>query len=411
VLIKRPPPLNPPRSLVDNRDMRSETQHKHPHPGPLPKGEDGRLDSRLRGNDDVRLRGDDDVPLRGNDDERGRGNDGERQRGRTSRFRGVSWHAQSRTWRAQLQVHGKRKHAGSFDNEIEAAKAYDEAARRWHGHAARLNFPTEADRAQSRAPAGTIGRHEAMRRFGVTLKTWERWEREGTISCGRIVYLPSGGCLKVYPQNEIERLVQEFGCLRSPYPDPDRPGCYRVPLTGQDIHRREAIIDAASLPLVAGKRWCWCEGNTEGKGMVMHSRLGDNAPLRRIIMGVADRDAEDVQVAHANGDPLDLRRENLVLRSITERLASARKRKTHGGRPCSSRYKGVSWCGQTNKWKAYITKHGKTQNLGSFYDEMAAAEAYDEAANKLFGEHAWLNFPREGEQGRREDEQLQRAAA
>jgi hypothetical protein len=31
--------------------------------------------------------------------------------------------------------------------------------------------------------------------------------------------------------------------------------------------------------------------------------------------------------------------------------------------------------------------------IGRFDDELAAAEAYDEAARDVFGEHAYLNFP------------------
>jgi hypothetical protein len=157
--------------------------------------------------------------------------------------------------------------------------------------------------------------------------------------------------------------------------------------------RREAIIDAESLPIVEGRRWCWCEGATEGKGMVIQARLGEAVPLRRIIMGVVERPAEEVLVAHINGDPLDCRRENLVLRTITQRLASARKRKTHNGTPCSSQYKGVSWNPTRNKWKAQIKAEGKVRHLGFFQDEAVAAETYDEAARKYFGEHAWLNFP------------------
>lgn len=320
---------------------------------------------------------------------------GERKQGAkaTSRYRGVSWHTQSGTWRVQLTVSGKHHYVGSFQDETEAARAYDEAARKFHGDSARLNFPTADDEKRSAAPPGTIGRHEAMRRFGVGLKTWQRWEREGVITCGRIVYPPSGGRLKVYPEKEIERMIRTFGRLRPPYPDPNRPGCYRVPLTGYDIKRREVIIDAASLPIVEGREWCWNEGSTEGKGMVVLARFRAATPLRRFIMGITNEPSGEVQVGHVNGDPLDCRRENLVLRDITERLASARKRKTHHGKPCTSRFKGVCWCSHNERWLVQIRAHGKAHRLGFFDDEVSAARAYDDAARELLGEHAWLNFP------------------
>jgi len=40
-----------------------------------------------------------------------------------------------------------------------------------------------------------------------------------------------------------------------------------------------------------------------------------------------------------------------------------------------------------------IVVDGKHHNLGRFHDEIAAAEAYDDAARKFFGEYARLNFP------------------
>ena len=42
---------------------------------------------------------------------------------------------------------------------------------------------------------------------------------------------------------------------------------------------------------------------------------------------------------------------------------------------------------------ATIKKDRVQRRLGSFRDEIAAAQAYDEAARELFGEHARLNFP------------------
>jgi len=63
--------------------------------------------------------------------------------GCSSIYRGVGWHKGVGKWVAKITVHGKRIHIGVFDDEIEAAKAYDEAAKQYHGEFARLNFPEE----------------------------------------------------------------------------------------------------------------------------------------------------------------------------------------------------------------------------------------------------------------------------
>lgn len=60
---------------------------------------------------------------------------------KTSRFKGVASHARRRKWRAFL---GKR-HLGSFESEVEAARAADCAAKEAYGEFARLNFPEEIE--------------------------------------------------------------------------------------------------------------------------------------------------------------------------------------------------------------------------------------------------------------------------
>jgi hypothetical protein len=61
-------------------------------------------------------------------------------RNSTSKYKGVGWYGQYGCWRARIQVDGKKRHLGYFDNEIEAARVYDEAAIGLHGEFARLNF-------------------------------------------------------------------------------------------------------------------------------------------------------------------------------------------------------------------------------------------------------------------------------
>ena len=62
----------------------------------------------------------------------------------------------------------------------------------------------------------------------------------------------------------------------------------------------------------------------------------------------------------------------------------------------TSKYKGVSWCTITRKWKAQIVAPGRKSYIGIFRNEVDAARAYDAEATRWFGEHAHLNFKKEG---------------
>ncbi len=62
----------------------------------------------------------------------------------TSQFKGV--HGRMGKWTAQIKVQGRRRHLGSFGDEVDAAKAYDAAARESFGAFAALNFPGLGER-------------------------------------------------------------------------------------------------------------------------------------------------------------------------------------------------------------------------------------------------------------------------
>lgn len=64
-----------------------------------------------------------------------------KQRGRSSQFKGVSRDHRDGVWVAYIGHDAKRQWLGRYQDEVEAARAYDTAARVAYGEFARLNFP------------------------------------------------------------------------------------------------------------------------------------------------------------------------------------------------------------------------------------------------------------------------------
>lgn len=63
------------------------------------------------------------------------------QQNNTSGFKGVSYDKNRNKWTASICIKRKRKYIGRFNNKIDAAKAYDDAAKLHFGEFAFLNFP------------------------------------------------------------------------------------------------------------------------------------------------------------------------------------------------------------------------------------------------------------------------------
>lgn len=64
-------------------------------------------------------------------------------KGSSSRFKGVYFRRnKQKHWHAQIRANKKSMHLGSFSTELEAARAYNEAAVRLHGEYAHINIIT-----------------------------------------------------------------------------------------------------------------------------------------------------------------------------------------------------------------------------------------------------------------------------
>ena len=60
-----------------------------------------------------------------------------------SKYRGVTWEKSKQRWRAHLSCNKRTIHAGYFNDELKAANAYDNAAKKYHREFAVLNFPSQ----------------------------------------------------------------------------------------------------------------------------------------------------------------------------------------------------------------------------------------------------------------------------
>lgn len=88
---------------------------------------------------------------------------------------------------------------------------------------------------------------------------------------------------------------------------------------------------------------------------------------------------------HINGDTLYNLESNLRVCTSSQNKTNRRKNSNN-----TSGYKGVRKSGE--KWRAEISLNKKMIYLGTFPTREEAAHAYDEAARRLYGEFATLNF-------------------
>lgn len=108
-----------------------------------------------------------------------------------------------------------------------------------------------------------------------------------------------------------------------------------------------------------------------------------NLLMHRVIMG----DISGIMYDHIDGNGLNNQKLNLRIVTHTQNTRN-RKNNSIG----SSRYKGVYWGNQLQRWVAKIRGSKNQIYIGSFKVEEEAARAYNKKAVELFGEYARLNI-------------------
>lgn len=326
------------------------------------------------------------------------GSEGGSPMGQSSRHVGVTWDKARRKWRASLQLAGKRRHLGLFDDERIAAAAYDAARLEKKMPLANGTTPeerAEAARLRRRNRSGITGASPRARDgYGSSVTSSSRSTTPSATSTGKrskfrgVVWdddgkqwhaqMNSGGQRRHLGDFDDEmmaaaaydaaRLDSNFGTVNG----------------SSAMQRSKAVRISAGLPDVeseraadapAGKKWASL--GTDSGARLMHARVAI--------------DAASGAIDHA---------------SVNE-APSATSSSSGGG---TSRYTGVSWSKSCRKWVAKIRSGGgNRRHLGHFVDERMAAAAYDAARVAM---HMWpVNGTTPDEQARASGERVTRSAA
>lgn len=145
-----------------------------------------------------------------------------------------------------------------------------------------------------------------------------------------------------------------------------------------------ALVDAQDASLVSGFVWrahkSYLPKSIEQQVYYAVAGRKPCITMHRLILGWPPG-----LVDHIDHDGLNNQRANLRLASPRENSAHSRRERGVSG------YRGVWENG--SKWSAYIRDHGKRKYLGSFDLAEDAAWCWDQAAKRIHGPYAILNFP------------------
>lgn len=163
--------------------------------------------------------------------------------------------------------------------------------------------------------------------------------------------------------------------------NPERPSV-TLRRGGHDV-----IIDEADLPLLHGRA---ISINSTGRNGRLYARVmlgGKYQKVHRLILGLTD---SKIHTDHVNGNTLDNRRCNLRACGQKQNVWNSKKIRQESA---TSRFKGVYKIhNRQHSFSSSVTCNGKRVKFGRFFDEIAAALAYDIGAVVLHGEFARPNF-------------------
>lgn len=128
-------------------------------------------------------------------------------------------------------------------------------------------------------------------------------------------------------------------------------------------------------------------GYPVGKPKPQYRKMGlfSSVPIHKILIdkGVKGR---HIVIDHKDGNKLNNQKDNLRICTHAENMKN-RKPSTGG----ASQYKGVHWGKTIQNWRVRINLNNKKKVIGTFSNEIAAANAYNYYTKVYYDEFAQLN--------------------
>ena len=188
--------------------------------------------------------------------------------------------------------------------------------------------------------------------------------------------------VRLHKGDSVERALRK-GTRRIFRPPERFDDRIEIPLT----QGYRAVVDLDCPEWILAMSW-----QPKRVGPAVYAVNSSRHKLHRAVMGLASGDPRLVD--HVDRDTLNDRRGNLRICTQQQNLANR-----VGNHVATSRYRGVSWDKDREKWKANVAwrddqKKRRMQFLGRFDDEIEAAHAYDAAARQVFDPEFFRpNFP------------------
>lgn len=165
-----------------------------------------------------------------------------------------------------------------------------------------------------------------------------------------------------------------------------RKGIVVILITQRCGRIRRCIIDTNDYEMCSKYHWSVLDNRKENNLTYAYTRKNNKTiGIHHLVYG---KEADGVHIDHINHDGLDNRKKNLRIATVSQNAYNQRPQT----RKKSSKYKGVRFNKHFQLWEARIKKDRIYYVLGFFSTSWEAAQAYNEAAIKMFGEFAFPNI-------------------